>query len=191
MVRSKGGSNMPGRRMRGQNNAALQRVVFDCVVSKEIVRMARSYQMNSAAAVSGFVVLVNSISGRARTPRRLPGEFHAGSGVVILDHIVTNLNAGSADHKNPLKVGVLHREILNGHILQAGMVETVHKKAVGEAGSINDGRIGAYAKNRNWNANGYIFLVGARCNLDYVTGGGMIDCRLNSRVTTGVVRVNA
>ena len=53
-------------------------------------RVDRSHQVKGAAAVAGFIGLINSIAGLARAGGGRPGELEAGGCVVVLDGIVAD-----------------------------------------------------------------------------------------------------
>jgi hypothetical protein len=93
-------------------------------------RIDRSYQVKRAAAVTCFIGLISSIAGLVRTTGERPREFEARSFVIVHEVVVADCDVRSAHDQNSLKQGVLHRESGDGHIVKAGMIETIHKNAV-------------------------------------------------------------
>src|SRR6202008_4778819 len=91
-----------------------------------------SYQMERAAAVAAFIVLINAAAGleglavRAKAAGRRPRERQARGFVVVYDVIVADGDVRSADHEDPFVESVLHGESGNRHIVEAGFRETVY-----------------------------------------------------------------
>jgi len=100
----------------------------------------RSYEVNGAAAVTGFIGLKGGLAVASGAGTK-NGPFL----VIVHDPIVEDCGVRSADDQNPFISRVLHRESRNGYIVEAGIVVAVHKDAIGKAGGVNDGRTGAGA----------------------------------------------
>src|SRR3984885_6692463 len=148
--------------------------------------------MNSTAAVSGFIILIDAVTRLIRATGCRSSEPQAGCGIVVNHAVVLNGDIRSAHHQNALKVCVLYLKSGNGDLLQAGMVETIHEDAMREPGGINNRGTRTRSDNRHWKTNDHFFAVGTGFNLDEIVGSGMVDGGLDAlEAVVGTGRVDA
>src|ERR1019366_6398061 len=141
MVRSERWRGLARWRMRSKHNAALQRVVLDSVVDEQVVmafgglvtdqdaigiasdevarndRVGCPDQVKGAAAVPGFIGLINAITRLAGAAGKRPGENQARCRIVVDDAVVLDRDIRSAHHQNAFEQCVLYRKSRNRHLL--------------------------------------------------------------------------
>jgi len=156
------------RRMRRQNDAALQLVVFDGVVDKKIVvalcslvankdavgvalqLIARHngvrypHQVKTATAVPVFIGLKGGLAGTA-TSHWIEDRPKL---VVVHNVIAADGYVRRADHQNAFILCILDRKSGHGHMVETRIVVAIHIDAVGEAAGVNHGVSGSRAEER-------------------------------------------
>src|ERR1035438_10134895 len=184
--------------MRGQDDATLQLVILDDVMDQKIVATFRSlvtdqhsigiagnkvaghdgvhraYQVKRSAAVARFIVLISAASGLVRAANGRPRKYQPRGFIIVQDMIVANRDVCSTHHQNSFIQSILHREPGNGYVVKTSMVETVHKDAVCESGSVNDGFTSPGADERKRNANNHGLLVGASLHVNDCVSRSMV-----------------
>ena len=132
--------------MRGQNNAALLRIVSDDIARDQVVttftrlvadqnairivhdgvpgndRAHRANQVQSTATIPALVCFIRRLALACRT--RPEGVR---DGVVVLNVIVADRGVRSIQQQYSLIQGILDRESSYGHVVQAGIVQAVER----------------------------------------------------------------
>ncbi len=107
--------------------------------------MHRPYEVKPATTITAFIGPLGPGAGLRAGASDAGAEDNAGNHVIVNDVMVADRSVESADDQNSFVKNALHRESGNGHIAEAGIVETVQKDAMRKAGGVNNGPTGAGA----------------------------------------------
>jgi hypothetical protein len=138
-----------------------------------------THQVKGAAAVTGFVILVDSVARLTGAAGKIAGEKQARGSVVIYDRIVANGDIRSADDQNPLEQRIFYGESGYRHIGKPGIIVTIDEDPMCEACGIDDCLFCAGSNERHGNANCDLFVVGSGMNIDDIMSGGVTHRGLN------------
>src|ERR1700733_8490628 len=125
-----------------------------------------SDQMDRATAVAGLIVFVGPASRLVGTTYGRAGKFQAWVFVIVDDVVVADDDVGGGEEQNAFILGVLDCESGDDHIMDARIIEAVHKNAVRQVRGVNGGRPGPRAQKRQRFADGDLLIVGAGGDLD-------------------------
>ena len=95
-------------------------------------------KMNSAAAVTCFIVFVYAVARLIRTSRGCPGEIQARTRVIVLDVIFANRHMRSTHYQDSFEEGILDGEAGDAHPGEVVMVKSIYEEAMRQVSGIHD-----------------------------------------------------